>query len=117
TALLRGRLAADMTVNESPKPIRVELSPGAVTLKDLALEVPAKALGTLAPPLEIMGPSGRVRVQSDDLRLEGDSVLGLATVEWRDIRFARASGVELGSPVARLPGGGARRGYEPATRR
>ena len=60
-ALLRGKLAADMTVNESPKPIRVELSPGAVTLKDLALEVPGKALGTLAPPLEILGPAGSAR--------------------------------------------------------
>ena len=114
-ALLRGKLAADMTLNESPKPIRVELSPGAVTLKDLALEVPGKALGTLAPPLEILGPGGRVRIQSDDLRLEGDSVLGLATIEWRDIRLARASGVELGSQVARLRGAGSRVDIELAT--
>jgi hypothetical protein len=56
-----------------------------------------------------------VRVQSDDLRLEGDSVLGLATIEWRDIRLARASGVELGSQVARLRGAGSRVDIELAT--
>jgi general secretion pathway protein N len=106
--LLRGRLGANMTVNESAKPIRVELSPGSVAVKDLALEVPGRALGALAPPLEILGPGGRVRIQSDDLRVDGESVLGLATVEWRDIRLARASGLELGSHVARLRGAGSR---------
>jgi len=107
-ALLRGRLGADMTLNESAKPIRVELSPGSVAVKDLVLEVPGRALGALAPPLELLGPGGRLRIQSDDLRVEGESVLGLATVEWRDIRLARASGLELGSHVARLRGAGSR---------
>jgi general secretion pathway protein N len=107
-SLLRGRLGADMTLNESAKPVRLELAPGGVEVKNLALEVPGKALGALAPPLEILGPGGRVRVQSDDLRVDGESVLGLATVEWRDIRLARAAGLELGSHVARLRGAGSR---------
>lgn len=107
-ALLRGRLAADMTLGESTKPIRVELGFGGIALKDLALEVPGRALGTVAPPLEVLGPEGSLRVQSDNLRIEGDSVLGLATVEWRDIRLARAAGIELGSHVARLRGAGSR---------
>jgi general secretion pathway protein N len=113
--LLRGRLGADMTLNESAKPVRLELGPGGIEVKDLALEVPGKALGALAPPLEILGPGGRVRVQSDDLRVDGESVLGLATVEWRDIRLARASGIELGSHVARLRGAGSRVDIELAT--
>lgn len=107
-ALVRGRVAADMTLGESAKPIRVELGFGGIALKDLALEVPGRALGTVAPPLEVLGPEGSLRVQSDNLRIEGDSVLGLATVEWRDIRLARASGIELGSHVARLRGAGSR---------
>jgi general secretion pathway protein N len=114
-ALLRGRLGADMTLNESPKPIRVELSPWSVAVKDLALEVPGRALGALAPPLEIFGPGGRLRIQSEDLRVEGEAVLGLATVEWREIRLARASGLELGSHVARLRGAGSRVDIELAT--
>jgi general secretion pathway protein N len=77
-------------------------------VKDLALELPATLLATLAPPLQLMGPEGRLRIQSDDLRVEGDTVLGLANVEWRDIRFARAAGLELGSHVARLRGAGSR---------
>ena len=40
-----------------------------------------------------------MRIQSDDLRLEGDSVLGLATIEWRDLR------AELDGPL-RVAGGG-----------
>jgi hypothetical protein len=36
-------------------------------------------------------------------------------VEWRDIRLARASGIELGSHVARLRGAGSRVDIELAT--
>lgn len=106
-ALLRGRLAADMTLGEAAKPIHVELGFGGIALKDLALEVPGKVLATVAPPLEVLGPEGSLKLQSDNLRIEGDSVLGLATVEWHDMRFARA-GVALGSHVARLRGAGSR---------
>jgi hypothetical protein len=35
-------------------------------------------------------------------------VLGLAEVEWRSIRLARAHGLDLGSHVARLRGGGSK---------
>jgi general secretion pathway protein N len=107
-ALLRGRLGADVTLNEDSRPIRVELGPGSIVVTDLALEVPGTLLATLAPPLQVFGPQGRLRVQSDNLRIERDSVLGLATVEWRDIRLARSSGLELGSHVARLRGAGSR---------
>ena len=91
-ALLRGKLGAAMTVNEGPKPIRVELSPGSVSVKDLALEVPGKALGALAPPLEILGPGGRAPIQSADLLAACESVLGLATVGSPHIPLAPAAG-------------------------
>ena len=107
-ALLRGRLAADMTLNDAPKPIRVELGPGSVAVRDFALEVPGKLVAALAPPLQVFGPEGRLTIQSDNLRIEGETVLGLATVEWRDIRLARSSNLELGSHVARLRGAGSR---------
>lgn len=107
-ALVRGRLAADMTLKDSAKPIRVEIGFGGIAVESLALDVPGKLLATFAPPLEVLGPEGLLKVQSDNLRIEGDNVLGLATVEWRDIRFARAAGVELGSHVARLRGAGSR---------
>lgn len=114
-ALVRGRLGADMTLNEAAKPIRVELGLGGIAVENLVVEVPGRLLGTLAPPLEVLGPEGRLKVQSENVRIEGDNVLGLATVEWRDIRFARAAGVELGSHVARLRGAGSRVDIELAT--
>jgi general secretion pathway protein N len=108
SAVLRGKLGADMTLNDAPKPIRVEVGPGSIAVRDLSLAVPGKLVAALAPPLQVFGPEGRITIQSDSLRIEGETVLGLATVEWRDIRLARSSGLELGSHVARLRGAGSR---------
>lgn len=107
-ALLRGKLGADMTLNDAAKPIRVEVGPGSIAVRDLALAVPGKLVAALAPPLQVFAPEGRLTIQSDNLRIEGEMVLGLATVEWRDIRLGRSSGLELGSHVARLRGAGSR---------
>jgi hypothetical protein len=107
-AFLRGKLGADMTLNDAPKPIRVEVGLGSIAVRDLALEVPGKLVAALAAPLQVFGPEGRLTIQSDNLRIEGETVLGLATVEWRDIRLARSSNLELGSHVARLRGAGSR---------
>lgn len=107
-ALLRGKLGADMTLNDAPKPIRIELGPGSIAVRDLALAVPGELVAALAPPLQVFGPQGRLTIQSDNLRIEGETVLGLAKVEWRDIRLARSSGLDLGSQVARLRGAGNR---------
>jgi hypothetical protein len=107
-ALLRGKLAADVTLNDAAKPIRVELGPGSIAVRDLALEVPGKLVAALARPLQVFGPEGRLTIQSDSLRIEDEAVLGLATVEWHEIRLARSSGLELGSHLARLRGAGNR---------
>jgi general secretion pathway protein N len=107
-ALLRGKLGADMTLNDAPKPIRVEVGPGSISIRDLALDVPGRLVAALAPPLQVFGPEGRLTIQSDNLRIEEETVLGLATVEWRDIRLARSTNLELGSHVARLRGAGSR---------
>lgn len=107
-ALLRGRLSADMTLNGTPKPIRIEVGLGSVAIRDLALEVPGALVAALAPALQLFGPEGRLAIQSDNLRIEGESVFGLATLEWRDIRLARSAGLELGSHAARLRGAGSR---------
>lgn len=107
-ALLRGRLGANITLNDAAQPIRVEVGLGSIAVQDLALEVPGKLVAALAPPLQVFGPEGRLMIQADSLRIEGNTVLGLAKVEWRDIRLARSSNLELGSHVARLRGAGSR---------
>jgi hypothetical protein len=114
-ALVRGKLAADMTLSNASTPIRVEVGPRSIAIRNLALDLPGKLVPALAPPLQVFGPEGQLRIQSDDLRIEGDTVLGLATVEWRDIRLARSSNLDLGSHVARLRGGGSRIDIELAT--
>src|SRR5688572_19423067 len=68
-ALLRGKLGADMTLNDGPKPIRVELGPGSMAVRDLALEVPGKLVEALAPPLQVFGPVGGLKIQSSGLEL------------------------------------------------
>jgi len=115
SALLQGELAADVALNDAASPVHLEFSPGSVTIRDVKLELPGKLLAIVAPPLEVLGPEGEVRVRSDNLRIDGNSILGMAEIEWRQIRLARANGIELGSHVARLRGGGRKVDVELAT--
>lgn len=107
-ALLRGRLGVDMTLAEARKAMRIEVGLGGIAVRDLALDLPGNLVVALAPQLRMFEPEGRLAIQSDDLRIEGETVLGFATVEWRDIRLARSSNLDLGSHVARLRGAGSR---------
>lgn len=103
---LTGKLVAHIALGESAKAVRLELSPASTTLRGLNLTLPGQMLESVAPGLESLGPQGTVLIRSDNLRLEGNSVLGLADIEWRPVQLARAQGLELGSHVARLRGGG-----------
>jgi general secretion pathway protein N len=104
--LLTGKLVADVRLGSGPTSLRLELSPTSMTVRGLDLEFPAKILSTLVPGLQALGPEGKLRVRSDDLRFGGDWVLGLADIEWRDVRLANAQGIALGSHVAHIRGGG-----------
>ncbi len=53
-----------------------------------------------------VGPTGTLRIRSESQRFDAGSILGLAEIEWRQVRLARAPGLDLGSHVARLRGGG-----------
>lgn len=107
-AILAGKLGADLALGEPAKLMHVEASPASVTLRGLDLEFPGALLAGFAPELAALGPEGVVRIRSDSLRIDGDSVLGLAQIEWRGIRLARAQDLELGSHVARLRGAGSK---------
>ena len=108
TALFAGKLATDIALGSAGKPVHLELSPFGVSLQGLDVSLPARVLASFAPGLETFGPDGVLRLHSDGLRMEGDSILGLAEVEWRQVRFSRAPGLLLGSHVARLRGGGSK---------
>lgn len=104
--ILAGKLVADITLGESAKAARFELSPASTTLRGLNLALPGQMLENVAPGLESLGPQGNVLIRSENLRFEGNSILGLAEIEWRPVQLARAQGLELGSHLARLRGGG-----------
>jgi len=104
--LLTGTLGGELTV--AGKTMHVEASPSSVTVQRLDVQFPGALLAAFAPELAAVGADGVVRVRSDNLRVESDSLLGLAEIEWRGLRVARAQDLDLGSHVARLRGGGAK---------
>jgi len=108
SALFAGRLAADVSFGAAARAARIEISPFGATISGLDIAVPAQMLASVAPGLETFGPQGELRARTDSLRIDGESILGLAELEWRRVRLARAHGLELGSHIARLRGGGRR---------
>jgi general secretion pathway protein N len=115
SAVLAARLEIEATLDDAPKATRIQLAPSGTTIRGLELTLPAEIVATFAPALDTLGPAGVLRVRSDDLRFEGPSVLGLAELEWRRVRLARAPGIDLGSHLARLRGGGSKVDIELST--
>ena len=108
SGLLTGKLGAEVSLGESATMMQLELSPASTTIRALNVELPGKLLSIVAPGLEPLGPQGKVRIRSDSLRFDTNSVLGLADIEWRPVQLDRAHGLALGSHVAHLRGGGSR---------
>ena len=113
--LLMAKLASDVAFGAAERPVHVELSPAGLSLQGLDLALPGRVLASFVPGLETFGPGGELRVRSESLRVDGDSILGLAEIEWRQVRLSRAPGLDLGSHVARLRGAGNRVDVELAT--
>jgi len=114
-ALFGGKIAADVSLGGSARTTRFEVSPGGATIHGLDVALPGKVLASLVPALEAFGPQGTLHIRSENQRFEAGSMLGLAEIEWRQVRLARAPGLDLGSHVARLRGGGNKVDIELAT--
>lgn len=106
--MLTAKLASHVTFGNAARPVRVELSPGGLSLQGLDVALPGRVLASFAPGLETFGPGGELRVRSESLRVEHDSILGVAEIEWRQVRLSRAPGLDLGSHVAKLRGAGSK---------
>jgi hypothetical protein len=104
--IFAGRLGADVVLGNAASALRLELSPASIAIRGLSMEFPGTLLSTFAPRLETLGPQGTLLVRSDSLRFDENSILGLANIEWRSVRLARAPGLDFGSHIARLRGGG-----------
>jgi hypothetical protein len=107
-ALLAAKLASDLAFRDAAQSMHVELSPAGLSVHGLDLALPGGVLASFVPGLDTFGPGGELRVRSDNLRIDGDSVFGAAEVQWRQVRMSRAPGLDLGSHVARLRGAGSR---------
>jgi len=114
-SVLTGALVTEVALGDGAKFATVDLSPSSLAVRGLDVRLPGKVLAAIDPALETLGPEGDVRIRSDSLRIDRDAVLGLADIEWRDVRLARAKGLQFGSHVARLRGGGPKVGIELAT--
>jgi len=108
SAVLAGKFATDLALGEASAVMQLQMAPTYTTIRGLNLEVPAGILSAFAPGLEALGPEGMLRIRSDDLRFDDGSILGLAEIEWRQVRLARRQGLALGSHIARLRGGGSK---------
>ena len=115
SALFTGKLAADASLGGGTRSTHIEVSPAGTTIRNLDVTLPASVLASLVPGLDAVGPQGTLRIRSESQRLEAGSILGLAEIEWRQARLARAPGLDLGSHVARLRGGGKKVDIELAT--
>ncbi|MDH4173364.1 MAG: type II secretion system protein N [Betaproteobacteria bacterium] len=112
--ILGARLAVDVTLGTS-KPAVVLLSPGGAAIRGVDLMLPARIIASFVPEFDSFGPGGQLRLRSDDMRFDRDSILGLAELEWRDVQLARMPGIGLGSHVVRLRGAGGKVNIELAT--
>jgi general secretion pathway protein N len=114
-SLFRGSLAAEVTKGDGRRIANVRLSPATLTLQGLDVQFPGSVLAGVDPVLATLGPEGQVRVRSDELRIEAHAILGLAEVELRGVRLARAKHIDFGSHLVRLRGGGEKVGIELGT--
>jgi general secretion pathway protein N len=115
SGLLMAKLASDVAFGDAGRPVHVELSPAGLSLQGLDLALPGRVLASFVPGLETFGPGGELHVRSESLRLDDDSILGVAELEWRRVRMSRVPGLDLGSHVAKLRGAGSRVDIELAT--
>lgn len=81
---LRGQLRGEVVLDQAAKPFPVTLSLAQIEVADVALNLPAAALGLAEPKLAPLGLTGDVLLQLTRLTLGRKSVDGNATVQWRD---------------------------------
>jgi general secretion pathway protein N len=80
-SLLRGRLLAEVALDE--KPFKVAVSAARIEIEDAGLHLPAAALALGLPRLAGLRLTGEVQVSIPQLSLERGRIEGDATLQWR----------------------------------
>lgn len=104
-SLLRGRLVAELTLDD--KPFRLASSLSRLEIADAAIHLPAAALGAGLPRLAPLGLTGDVVVGIPRLSLERGHIEGNATVQWRAAGSTLTPVSPLGAYEVRLKAVGA----------
>jgi len=105
--LWKGQLSVELTLADQPATIDVLVSPTSVLIRGLHIKLPASIAADALPMLRGLRPDGAIVLHSENLRLEKDSIVGQASLEWRNARFEKISTASLGSFRANLRGTGA----------
>lgn len=108
SSTLAGKFVIDFSLGDANRTVHLELSPGSTALRGVSLDLPGEVLADIAPGLNALGPRGTLLLRSENLRIDSGEILGAADVEWRPARLAAARGLELGSHIAKLRGGGSK---------
>jgi general secretion pathway protein N len=82
-SLLRGRLVAEVELDQAAKPFPVTLSLSRIEIADAGINLPAAALGLGMPRLAPFRLTGDVLVTIPHLSLERGRMEGDATLQWR----------------------------------
>lgn len=82
-SLLRGRLVAEVELDQAARPFPVTLSPSRLEIGALRVRLPAAALGLGMPRLGPLRLTGEVLVDVADLSFERGRIDGAAMLQWR----------------------------------
>ena len=117
-SLLRGRLVAEVELDQAARPFRVSLSLSRIEIANAGISLPATALGLGMPKIAPFRLTGDVLVNIPHLSFERDRIDGDATLQWRaagsaltpisplgeyEVRF-KAAGPELHAALSTLEG-------------
>lgn len=105
-SLLRGRLVAEVELDQAAKPFPVAISLSRIEIVDAGIHLPADVLGLGLPKLAPLRLTGDVRVDISRLSLERGSIDGDATLQWHAAGSALTSVSPLGEYEVRLKAAG-----------
>jgi general secretion pathway protein N len=105
-SLLRGKLVAEVELDQAAKPFTVTMSPSRIEIADAGISLPAAALGLGMPRLAPLRLTGDVLVKIPHLSLERGRVDGDATLQWQAAGSALTPVSPLGDYEVQLKAAG-----------
>lgn len=105
-SIWRARLVCEVQLEGAARPFPVSASPSKIEIRGLELNLPAGALALAEPSLMPLRLSGDVLLQTSDLSVGRDGMLGNLKLQWRGAGSAFSPVSPLGSYELKLEGRG-----------